>query len=79
MKANRKNPTLIQVSSNGKAIGTMSTKEFRNYMNSTTSFLPALVEQFNSRKQSIGEPERVQQIWYGANEKGEYMRFPPII
>ena len=62
MKANRKNPTLIQVTSNGTVIGTMTTKEFRNYMNNTTSFLPELINRFNERKKHTGEPERVQQI-----------------
>ena len=62
MKANDKNPTLIQVTSNGTVIGTMTTKELRNYMNNTTSFLPELINRFNERKEHIGEPERVQQV-----------------
>ena len=62
MKANRKNPTLIQVTSNGTVIGTMTTKEFRNYMDNTNSFIQELINRFNERKERIGEPERVTQI-----------------
>ena len=62
MKANSKNPTLIRVTSNGSIIGHMTTKEFREYMNNKTSFIPELISRFNQRKEAIGEPERVEQV-----------------
>ena len=59
--ANKLNPTIIKVTSYGKTIGTMTTKEFRDYMNSN-DFTANLVKQFNDNKTRIGEPERVEQV-----------------
>lgn len=51
----------ITVTSNGEVIGRITCKEFRDFMNDQTSFIPALVKRFNEGKASIGEPERVEQ------------------
>lgn len=61
MQANKQNPTLIQVSSHGQVIGTLTCRQFREYMNSR-DFIGNLVEQFNQMKARLGEPERVVQI-----------------
>jgi hypothetical protein len=61
MTANKKNPTLIQVTSRGQVTGHMTCKEFRDFMGSN-DFIGNLVERFNEWKQSIGEPERVTQV-----------------
>ncbi|MFZ1538221.1 MAG: hypothetical protein WAT23_12650 [Chromatiaceae bacterium] len=61
MQANKQNPRLIQVSSHGQVIGTLTCRQFREYMNSR-DFTANLVEQFNQMKARLGEPERVAQI-----------------
>ena len=61
MQANSKNPTLIQITSNGTVTGTVTTKEFREYMN-MSGFTAALVKTFNEGKAACGEPERAREI-----------------
>jgi hypothetical protein len=61
MNANSQNPTLIQITSNGTVIGTVTTKEFREYMN-MNGFTAALVKTFNEGKAACGEPERAHEI-----------------
>ena len=61
-KANRKNPLIIQVKSKDEIIGTMTCKEFQNYMGRTSTFVSVLIKQFNETKIKLNEPERVQQI-----------------
>ena len=61
-KANRKNPLIIQVKSDNEIIGTMTCKEFQNYMDRPNTFVSALIKQFNEMKVKLNEPERVQQI-----------------
>ena len=55
-----KSPMRIKVTSNGKTIGHLSTKEFKDYMNRPNRFLAALVEDFNKMKAELGEPERAE-------------------
>jgi len=62
MRADSKNPILIQVTSRGQITGTLTVKQFREYMDSKTEFLAALIDRFNEGKARIGEPERVSQI-----------------
>ena len=61
MQANSQNPTLIQVTSNGTIIGTLTTKQFREYMG-IAGFTQALVNKFNEGKAACGEPEKAQII-----------------
>lgn len=61
MKANKQNPIMIQVTSNGEVTGHLTVKEFREFMGSS-DFIGTLVKQFNEWKERIGEPERVAQV-----------------
>ena len=62
MRAHKKSPTLIQVSSNGEVIGHMTCEEFRAASGSRNEFIGTLCEKFNSNKEHISEPERVKQV-----------------
>ncbi len=57
-KANRKNPVLVEVTSNGQVIGKLTTKEFRDYMGRSNCFLQDQINDFNELKSRLGEPER---------------------
>jgi hypothetical protein len=49
----------------GKRIGTITGAELRTFMNvsaRSTVFNPELIRQFNDKKRSLGEPERIRQM-----------------
>lgn len=62
MEANRTNPTLIRITSNGRTLGHMTCGEFRTAAGSANDFIGNLVDNFNIRKQEMGEPERALQV-----------------
>lgn len=62
MRANKRNPILIQISSNDQIIGHMTCEEFRNAAKDKTSFIGDLCKRFNETKKAIGEPERAKQV-----------------
>ena len=61
MKANKQNPTMILVTSNGRITGRLTCDQFRAYMKSS-DFIGNLVIRFNEGKKRAGEPERVEQV-----------------
>lgn len=49
----------------GKRIGTITSAELRKFMDvsaRSTVFNPELIRQFNDKKRSLGEPERIRQM-----------------
>ena len=49
----------------GKRIGTITSEELRKFMDvsaRSTVFNPELIRQFNAKKRSLGEPERIRQM-----------------
>ena len=57
----RKNPIRIAVFENGERIGTLSVEQFRAAIRGTSKrFLDDQVEDFNARKEQLGEPTRVK-------------------
>ena len=49
----------------GKRIGAITSAELRTFMNvsaRSTVFNPELIRQFNDKKRSLGEPERIRQM-----------------
>jgi hypothetical protein len=63
----RKEPLMVQVSSNGQVIGKLTTQEFMDYAKKnfgigSQRFLGDYVKCFNEGKARIGEPERVELI-----------------
>lgn len=60
----RKELLLVRVTSNGEVIGHITPAQFRaeSHGAPSTAFLPELVTRFNTWKQEIGEPERVEVI-----------------
>ena len=49
----------------GKRIGTITSAELRTFMDvsaRSTVFNPELISQFNAKKRSLGEPERIRQM-----------------
>jgi hypothetical protein len=62
MRANKLNPTLIQITSRGQILGTLTCQQFREASGSRNDFIGNLVEKFNAEKARIGEPERAEQI-----------------
>lgn len=72
MKANKTNPTLIRITSNGHTLGHMTCEEFRTSAGSASGandFIGNLVDKFNAWKQEIGEPERALQVLNLGNGK----------
>jgi len=67
MRANKTNPTLIRITSNGQTLGHMTCQEFRTASGSDSDFIGNLVDNFNALKKSIGEPERATQVIQLAN------------
>jgi len=49
----------------GKRIGSITSEELREFMDvsaRSTVFNPELIRQFNEKKRSLGEPERIRQL-----------------
>jgi hypothetical protein len=62
MKANRTNPTLIQVTENGKVIGHCTCDEFRAYMGNKHSFIQDLIRNYNTKQEREGTLMAVSQV-----------------
>ena len=62
-RANKHNPLLVEITSKGKKIGTMTPEEFKTYgtpYGYTNGFLNKIVEDFNYMKLRNNEPERAK-------------------
>lgn len=69
MRAHKKEPLLVRVTSGGKVIGHLTCDQFRQGMGIKQGFIGDLVNRFNRDKEQLGEPERAEQVIQLANGK----------
>ena len=53
-----KSPLIVQISSNGQKIGSLTPQEFMSFSGRVNTFLSEIVNDFNKMKINLGEPER---------------------